>query len=282
MSGTDTNPAPANPGGAAGNPAADPGVAAAAAGVAAGHAAGAGLAAARGGNGDGAPAGDQPLGAPAAASDLLAQPAPAAQSNPEAQPPAPAAARYGDAPALPEGITVREPEVFAQRIGAFDARLGDLETKFGVSHEAAAAFRQEVLQMAFNEIAAITRRAADSATSAAAEARRQLDAERATQSQKWRQEFEDDPSLAGNHRDTTLWRANAVIDEYAADRTLPPAERKAQTESFKKALRESGLQNHPAMVRLLRNVGNDLVEGKPVPALKAPPPPRTKAERLYR
>ena len=136
--------------------------------------------------------------------------------------------------------------------------------------------------MAFDEIAQITRRSADAVTSAAAEARRQLDAERATQRQTWRQAFEDDPSLAGNHRDTTLFRANAVIDEYAADRTLPPAQRQAQTEAFKTALRESGLQNHPAMVRLLRNVGNDLVEGKPVPALKAPPPPTSKAQKLYR
>ncbi len=202
-----------------------------------------------------------------------------AASPPPPGPPKPA---YGDAPALPEGIAIAKPEEFAKRLSTFDAKLGDLETKFGVSHEAAAAFRQEVLQMAFDEIAQITRRGADAVTSAAAEARRQLDVERATQRQQWRQEFDNDPTLAGNNRDTTLWRANAVIDEYAADRTLPPAQRKAQTEAFKAALRESGLQNHPAMVRLLRNVGNDLVEGNPVPALKAPPPPRTKAEKLYR
>jgi hypothetical protein len=233
-----------------------------------------------------APTGSAAPAAEARPDDLLAAPAVPAEPVPPAaeatKPPDLAPPAYGDAPALPEGITVTAPDAFARRLGTFDAKLGSLEQQFGVSHEAAAAFRTEVLSMAFDEIAAITRRAADSAASATTEARRQLDAERATQGQTWRQEFEDDPSLAGNHRETTLWRANAVIDEYAADRTLAPAERKAQTEAFKTALRESGLQNHPAMVRLLRNVGNDLVEGTPVPALKASPPPRSKAQKRYR
>lgn len=232
---------------------------------------------------------EKPAQAPA---DLLApdtkpevEAKPEAPSEPVVEKPAEAPKEpivYGDPPALPEGLSITKPEAFAEKVKTFDGKLGDLEAKFGVSHEAAQAFRQEVLTLAFNEIADITRRSAESVTSAAAEARRQIAAERATQTQTWRQEFEDDPTLSGNHRETTLFRANAVIDEYAADRTLPPAQRKAQTESLKAALKESGLQNHPAMVRLLRNVGNDLVEGKPVPALKAAAPPQSKAQKLYR
>ena len=222
-----------------------------------------------------APAPPQAAKPEPATGDLLsAEPAPDAEpagDKPAETAPAPdsdALPSYGEF-RLPEGVTVTDPAVYAERIGAFDRQLATLEKTFGLDHEAAAAFRQEAIGMATQEILRV-KAAADAAIQASKVDPEQVFASRLSEkTAQWRQEFEDS-EFGGQRKDQSLARAKSVIKEFSGNAA-----------SFYIALKETGMANHPAMIRLLNNVAASLVEGKPVPAPMAPPKPASRAAKLY-
>lgn len=193
------------------------------------------------------------------------------------------AIKFGDV-ALPEGVIVADKKLYDEKIGAFDSKVGALAQKFKLDPETATQFRNEVLQLGLAEIAALSHKAAQASVDARAVIQKEIDDAYVAKVSGYRQSFEGDQSLVGldgTTRETTLWRANAVIDQYAADKGLPAEEAKKQKDALRKDLKESGLINHPGLIRLFRNVANDLVEGTPVPAMKAPEPKKSKAQALY-
>lgn len=170
---------------------------------------------------------------------------------------------------LPEGIEVANPERFQENISAFDTKFADLEKKFGIDHEEASAFRKEALNLAFSEIQRVAQQAQEAAGNAIEAAKAAAAQERIDKIASWRQAFEDS-DLSGNRRQTTLDSAESVIREFAGDE-----------KALRAALQETGMANHPAMIRLLSNVGSVMQEGRLVAAQMPSPTPKSKAGKLY-
>lgn len=76
----------------------------------------------------------------------------------------------------------------------------------------------------------------------------------------WVDEFVNDPEMGGKVRETTLSRAAGVIERYAGT-----AE---QQQQLRDTLSLTGAGDHPALIRLLANVGKALGEGRIVPAVR--------------
>lgn len=211
------------------------------------------------------------LGGPEA--DQQAAPAVEPTAGAEAQPEAPANLPTYDAYAIPEALTVTNPERFAERMSAFDAKVATIEQKYGIDHEAAAAFRQEVLSMGMEEIANALNGAAQASEQAKADAKKEFADQRTEKLQSWKNSFETEfPDR--DKRTGALTAAESVIREFAGG--------KASEAAFRQALVETGMANHPAMIRLLSNVAASMEEGKPIPAQAPGGTPSTKAGRMYR
>lgn len=170
-----------------------------------------------------------------------------------------------EALALPDGVVVADPERFNERVSTFDGKLGELERKFGIDHEAAEAFRNEATGLAIQEITRVMQQAQEAIAAAQAEPQKQL----AERKQAWRSAFEES-DLAGNRRQTTLDHAESAIREYAGDE-----------KALRAALQETGMANNPAMIRLLSNIGEALVEGRMIAAARPANTPKTKATKFY-
>ncbi len=91
--------------------------------------------------------------------------------------------------------------------------------------------------------------------------------------QAWKSNFETEFPDA-TKRSGVLNQAEAIIREYSSDRGHEAA--------IRQALVETGMANHPAMIRLLSNVAAAMDEGKPVPAQAPTPVASSKAGKLYR
>lgn len=166
---------------------------------------------------------------------------------------------------LPENVVISDQERFDERVSAFDGKLGELERKFGIDHDAAQAFRNEATALAIQEITRVMQQSQEAIAAAQAEPQKQL----AERKQAWRSEFEDS-DMAGNRRQTTLDHAESAIREYAGDE-----------KALRAALQETGMANNPAMIRLLSNIGEALVEGRMIAANRPANTPKTKATKFY-
>lgn len=170
---------------------------------------------------------------------------------------------------LPDGIVVTDAERFNERVSAFDGKLSELEKKFNIDHEVAAAFRSEVMALAMSELAHIKTQAEQQIKAAQEQAETAYDRHIASRKQEWRDAFENS-DLSGNRRQTTLDRAESAIREFAGDEA-----------AFRAALQETGMANHPAMIRLLSNVAAAVEEGKMVPARTPASAPKSKTVKMY-
>lgn len=193
--------------------------------------------------------------APEAPSSLLADEA--APEAPKAEEPKPAEAKpvpTYEKFSLPEGIQLEE-----KALGEFTKHLGEFELDAGSDHTKVSALGQKLVDFYV------------------AEQKRTVEAQheqwRATNEQ-WQEAFRADPEIGGNRRETTLKTAKSMITQFGGN-----AE---QQKELKTALGMTGAGNHPAVIRLLNNIGKALGEGRPVPAIvpKSPVPDR-KSTRRY-
>lgn len=75
---------------------------------------------------------------------------------------------------------------------------------------------------------------------------------RAVENRKtWAEAFEADPEIGGTNKDATIAAAARAWDHYGIK----------QGEGIRQLLDESGLGNHPDMIRFVAGVGHDLAEG---------------------
>lgn len=84
------------------------------------------------------------------------------------------------------------------------------------------------------------------------------------QRKEWRDAFEADPEIGGDNRDASLSAAARAFDHYGLKKG----------EGFRLLLDESGLGDHPDVIRTFARVGRDLAEGgfergDPVPQQKS-------------
>lgn len=94
-----------------------------------------------------------------------------------------------------------------------------------------------------------------------------------TQKNTWKDAFEADPDIGGNRRDTTLKHAKTFIRTYGGDET--------QQKELTTLMNETGIGNHPALIRILAKAGESLAEGRPLPATGAAKGVQSKVAKRY-
>ena len=82
-------------------------------------------------------------------------------------------------------------------------------------------------------------------------ARTQLETQAAATRKEWSDSFHNDPDLGGANKDRTLADAARAFDHYGLKKG----------EGLRQMLDESGLGNHPDLIRFVARVGRDLDEG---------------------
>jgi len=138
--------------------------------------------------------------------------------------------------AAPEKYDLKAPEGMEFDTETF-AAVEPVLRELGLSNENA---QKLVSAYAEKAIPAITKRANDAVLLKAAEARKE-----------WADSFEKDPDIGGAKKGDTLSAAARVFDHYGLKKG----------EGLRLLLDESGLGNHPDMIRVFARIGHDLAEG---------------------
>lgn len=143
---------------------------------------------------------------------------------------------------LPEGFQIDEKE-----LGELTKTLGEFEIETKADHAKVQGLAQRLIDKHTAIVTDTLQRVHDYNTGVWDK-----------QSSDWKEAFEKDPELGGNRRDTTLKSANALIDAYGGN--------EAQRKEFRSLLKDTRIGNAPALLRLLAKAGQELAEGRPVPA----------------
>jgi hypothetical protein len=155
---------------------------------------------------------------------------------------------------LPEGATLDK-----GRMGEFTTMLGEFETANKTDHAAMQAFGQRALDFHIQEVT------------------RMLEGQQAAWTQmrdEWKGKFLADADMGGAHKAATMGRCGAMIEQYGGT-----AEQ--QTE-LRQVFAMTGAGDHPAVIRLINNMGKVLSEGTPVPAQNSKGAPQgSRASRRY-
>lgn len=158
---------------------------------------------------------------------------------------------------LPEG-TSADPE----SLKTFTEALGEFENTTGADHAHLQGLGQKIVEMGLAEVKRATEKLYEYQVS-----------EWKKQSDKWIEDFEADPELGGNRRNTTLDDARYAINNFAGT--------PEQVAAFNKYLHDTKMGNNPALIRAFSNLGKALREGKPLAASIAPKAPQSKLNTLY-
>lgn len=89
----------------------------------------------------------------------------------------------------------------------------------------------------------------------------------------WKTKFEADPEIGGNRKDTTLKAALEFIRTHGGN--------EEQQVSLRKLFDETGVGNHPALIRVFANAMAANREGRALPASKPAPDSRSKVSTRY-
>jgi hypothetical protein len=157
---------------------------------------------------------------------------------------------------LPEGATV-----VPERIGEFTNLLGAFEANTKADHAAVQAFGQQLIDRHISEV-----------QRAVAEVHKANVTAWDAQKTAWKDQFTSDPELGGNRMQTTVDAAIGFIRTHGGT--------DAQQAEFQQLMNESGLGNHPVMIRLLAKAGAAMSEGRPL-AAQAPSAQKSKVSKLY-
>jgi hypothetical protein len=99
-------------------------------------------------------------------------------------------------------------------------------------------------------------------------------AQRVAEYNGWRQNFVNDPEIGGNRQETTVREAGEFIKMYGGS--------KEQRKELAGLLDQTGVGNHPALIRLLSNAHRSLVsEGVPLAATQAVKAKPSTYEKFY-
>lgn len=135
---------------------------------------------------------------------------------------------------------------------SFNEKLGQLQNLHKVDHEAMQKFGQEMIDIHVNSAKEI----ADSINKSSWDWFNKRNSE-------WLESAKKDPSIGGDNWDTTLNSAQSAISLYGGN--------KAQQIEVAKMFQETGVENHPALLRFLSNITRTAAkEGSPVAGTSAP------------
>lgn len=158
---------------------------------------------------------------------------------------------------LPEGLSLEE-----DRVKEFTGILSEFEQKTKADHAEVQQFGQKAVDFHVAEV----QKAVQSIT------QHMQDGWEKTKND-WKESFMSDPELGGNRWQTTVDSAMNFIRTHGGN-----ADQQAE---FRKLMNDSGIGNHPAMIRLLANAGIKMSEGKPLAATAPISPPKSKTATMY-
>lgn len=159
----------------------------------------------------------------------------------------------------PEGFTLDE-----ALIGDFSKTLGEFERTTNADHAEVQKFGQSLIDRHVAEV----KTSIDRYTTSLMDAFEQ-------QKSDWRQSFENDPEIGGNRKDTTVNAALEFIRTHGGN--------EEQRKEIHQIMDQTGIGNHPAMIRLLAQAArsSSFMEGKPLPATMPVPTVKNKIEKRY-
>lgn len=159
----------------------------------------------------------------------------------------------------PEGISLNE-----KVLGEFTSMLGSFESVSKAEHAEVQKFGQALVDYHTSRL-----------NDAIADLTKQYEASWKKQTEDWRTQFESDPEIGGNRKDSTVKAAEDFIRTHGGSED--------QQKELRALLRKTGLGNHPAIIRSYANAGLSkmLTEGSPVPAQAPSPSKMTRAQKMY-
>ena len=191
---------------------------------------------------------------------------PAVQAPVEVAPAAPIAEGQSDKPApppsyepftLPEGATVD-----AERIGEFTSVLGKFESQTRADHASVQALGQQLMDRHVSEVQRVLQTVQEAGLAA-----------QTAQKTAWRDQFISDPEIGGNRQQTTVNSAIEFVRTHGGT--------EEQQAEFRQLMNDTGLGNHPAMIRLLAKAGMAMSEGRPLAASQPSPSKPSKIQAMY-
>lgn len=164
--------------------------------------------------------------------------------------------------ALPEGVVLNDGD-----LSEFTQELGQFEVRTKADHAAMQEFGQNLL----NRYIAKTQETLDRLAQVQTDLWEK-------QKSGWKTSLESDPELGGNRLDTTTASLRKAVERFAGNED--------QRKEFRTAVETYAWGNHPALVRLINNMNNQIskyetetsrLSGTPSPVTK----PLSKVERRY-
>lgn len=185
------------------------------------------------------------------------KPVTAEVKTPEGKSDEPAPPPVYDPFTLPDGVTLDK-----ERSDKFTSILAELETNGKVNHALVQQFGQKAVDFHLEEVKRATQEVQDTYLKTF---------ER--QKTEWKDSVLKDPEMGGQRFQATVDSALTFIRTHGGT----PEQ---QTE-FRNLMEESGLGNHPAMIRLLANAGKAMSEGVPLAAQRPVSAVKSKIETMY-
>lgn len=158
---------------------------------------------------------------------------------------------------VPDGVTL-QPE----RLGDFTSLLGEFEGQSKADHAAVQAFGQKLVE---RHVAEVQRTLAD--------VQKLNDAKWDRQKMAWHDEFMADPEIGGNRFQTSVDSAIQFIRTHGGS--------DEQQAEIRQLMNDSGIGNHPAMIRLLAKAGMAMSEGRPLAGRMPAAPPKSNTQKMY-
>lgn len=158
---------------------------------------------------------------------------------------------------LPEEITLDN-----ARLGEFTKEIGEFEQLTKADHAQVQEFAQKLVDRHIADVQESVKKINDGYVSAWNK-----------QVNDWKESFINDPEIGGNRQNTTKNAALEFIGTHGGTET--------QQAEFKKLMNETGVGNHPALIRLFANAMEAYREGKPLPANRPPAVKKGLLETFY-
>lgn len=159
---------------------------------------------------------------------------------------------------LPEGITIEE-----TKASEFNKMLAEFQTNTKSEQVLVQKFGQDLVDRHISEVKSATERMQKAYSDAWVK-----------QTENWKQQFISDPEIGLNRQETTIAAANEFISTHGGT--------PEQQSAFRKLMEDTGIGNHPEMIRLLASAKNSaaFIEPKPLAGTPSASKP-SKSQKFY-
>ena len=158
---------------------------------------------------------------------------------------------------FPEGVQVDE-----TRVGEFNKELAEFARDAKVEAKLVQGLGQKLIERHVSEIQSVAKTVAEAYNKVWTD-----------QTKSWYEQFVKDPEIGGNRQETTTAAAREFIRKHGGT--------DEQQAEIRTLMQQTGIGNHPAVIRLFAKANANLAEGKPVIASKPPSAPQSMKQKFY-